>query len=179
MRQDGTAQDRGAPGAKASAPAWDTLHRVNYAETDQMGVAYHANYVVWLDIGRTEYLRACGMSYRTVEEQGFRLAVGTLGLRYHRAARFDDLVRIRTWVQAVESRRVTFGFRLTRAGDHHSRAGAIGLGPDDDAGEELLCTAEIGMMVLDAALRPARLPAAIGDLLVTGPRLAVPHAPEA
>ena len=59
-----------------------TQVRVNYSETDQMGVVYHARYVVWLDIARTEHLRQAGMSYRELEAMGYRLAVGELAIRY-------------------------------------------------------------------------------------------------
>ena len=69
--------------------------RVNYSETDQMGVVYHARYVVWLDMARTEHLRAAGMSYKAVEAMGVRLAVGELAVRFRQPARYDDPVRIR------------------------------------------------------------------------------------
>jgi acyl-CoA thioester hydrolase len=73
----------------------ETLIRVNYSETDQMGVAYHARYLVWLDVARTEHLRRCGASYRELEARGLRLAVSEVAVRYRRPARFDDPVRVR------------------------------------------------------------------------------------
>lgn len=129
-------------------PVSEVTHRVNYSEVDPMGVAYHARYVVWLDIARTEHLRLGGMSYREVEERGLRLAVGELALRYRLPARYDDLLRIRCWIREVASRRVTFGYAVERAAD--------GL---------LLATALTAMMVLDAGLRPVRLPAWLADRL--------------
>jgi acyl-CoA thioester hydrolase len=85
-------------------------HRVNYSETDQMGVVYHARYLVWLDIARTEHIRAAGMSYREIEARGVRLAVSGLRVRYRQPARYDDLVRVRCWVRDAGSRLVTFGY---------------------------------------------------------------------
>ena len=90
----------------------ELLVRVNYSEVDQMGVVYHARYIVWLDMARTEHLRLAGTSYREVEESGYRLAVGELSVRFRRPARYDDLVRVRCWVREVASRRVTFGYAI-------------------------------------------------------------------
>ncbi len=86
--------------------------RVRYAETDQMGVVYHANYLVWCDMGRTEHIRALGGSYRDLEQTGVRLAVTEASLRYHAPARYDDRVRVRTTVADVGSRSVTFSYEL-------------------------------------------------------------------
>ena len=68
----------------------ETAVRVNYSETDQMGVVYHARYLVWLDIARTEHLRLSGMSYRELEAAGLRLAVSEVAVRYRQPARYDD-----------------------------------------------------------------------------------------
>jgi acyl-CoA thioester hydrolase len=127
----------------------ELLVRVNYSEVDQMGVVYHARYVVWLDMARTEHLRLAGTSYREVEESGYRLAVGELSVRFRRPARYDDLVRVRCWVREVASRRVTFGYAI-----------------EDSASGALLATASTAMMVLDAGMAPARLPEPIRALLV-------------
>jgi acyl-CoA thioester hydrolase len=88
--------------------------RVRYAETDQMGVVYHAQYLVWCEIGRTELMRSLGVSYADLEQQGTMLAVSDASVRYHAAARYDDLVTIETKVQDVRSRTVTFSYLLTR-----------------------------------------------------------------
>jgi acyl-CoA thioester hydrolase len=126
----------------------DTFARVNYSETDQMGVVYHARYAVWLDVARTEYLRQAGMSYRELESLGFFLVVGDLTMRYHRPARYDELVRVRCWVRELASRRVTFGYRLTHA----------------DTGT-LLVTAETRMVSLNHQFQPTRLPLGVAALL--------------
>src|SRR5262249_9032698 len=79
---------------------------------DQMGVAYHARYLVWLDVARCEHLRRQGMSYHDLEARGLRLAVSELRIRYRRPARYDDVVRGRCWVRECVPRRTTFGYAL-------------------------------------------------------------------
>lgn len=93
----------------------DILVRVNYSETDRMGVAYHGRYPVWFDMARTEYLRRTGVSYRELEDSGLLLAVTTLSVRFIRSAEYDDPVRIRCWVSDLGSRRVTFGYVVEHA----------------------------------------------------------------
>jgi acyl-CoA thioester hydrolase len=126
----------------------ETLVRVNYSETDQMGVAYHAQYLVWLDVARTEHLRACGASYRDLEAEGLRLAVSDVAVRYRRPARFDDLVRVRCWVRAIASRRVEFGYAV-----------------EDSQDGRLLATATVALLALDTSLALRRLPADVTDRL--------------
>jgi acyl-CoA thioester hydrolase len=70
--------------------------RVRYAETDQMGVVYHANYLAWCEVGRTDWIRAAGMTYRDMERGGVGLAVADLQMRFHGAATYDDVVRVET-----------------------------------------------------------------------------------
>lgn len=91
--------------------------RVRYAETDQMGVVYHANYLVWCEVGRTDFIRQCGMSYAEMEHAGVRLAVVDATLRLHASARYDDLVRVTTRIGAVRSRSVEFRYEVTRVAD--------------------------------------------------------------
>ena len=81
--------------------------RVRYGETDQMGVVYHANYLVWCEVGRTDFIRTSGMSYRQMEEAGVALAVADASLRFHAPARYDDVVRVETTLTDVRSRSVT------------------------------------------------------------------------
>ena len=130
----------------------ETTHRVNYSETDQMGVVYHARYLVWLDVARCEHLRLTGLSYRELEERGFRMVVAELSVRYLRGARYDDEVRVRCWVREVASRKVVFGYALDRTTDG-----------------ELLATAATTMFVLDAGMRPARLPGDVASWLHVSP----------
>jgi acyl-CoA thioester hydrolase len=88
---------------------------IRYAETDQMGLAYHANHLVWCDMARTEYLRERGISYRDLEAGGLLLAVVDVQVRYRGSARFDDRLRVRCWVRDVASRRVEFGYAMDHA----------------------------------------------------------------
>lgn len=118
-----------------------TTHRVNYSETDQMGVVYHARHIVWLDIARTEHLRQVGFSYRELEERGVRLVVTDLSVRYRQALHFDDVVRIRCRVRDAAARRVIFSYLLEHA----------------DSGR-LVAEAETTLWCLDRAHRSARLP---------------------
>lgn len=86
--------------------------RVRYAETDQMGVVYHANYLVWCEIGRTDLIRQLGTSYAELEREGIALAVIDASIRYHFAARYDDMIRVRTKLTDVRSRSVTFDYTI-------------------------------------------------------------------
>lgn len=92
-----------------------TTLRVRYAETDQMGVVYHANYLAWCEVGRTEFVRAAGMSYREMEGIGVGLAVVDATLRFHGAARYDDEISVETRLAEVRSRAVTFEYAITNA----------------------------------------------------------------
>jgi acyl-CoA thioester hydrolase len=126
----------------------ETLVRVNYSETDQMGVVYHARYLVWLDIARCDYLRLAGMTYRELEQNGLRLAVSEVTIRYRQPARYDDPIRIRCWVRNVASRRVDFGYAVEHA--EHAR---------------LLATASTSLLVLDTAMALSRLPEPVREVL--------------
>jgi len=89
--------------------------RVRYPETDQMGVVYHANYLHWCDIGRTEYLRARGATYADLEKNGMLLAVAEATLRYHASARYDQMIRVETTLREVRSRALTFDYEIVHA----------------------------------------------------------------
>ena len=146
------------PGAKFRAVSADPLRtsvevRVRYAETDRMGVAYHAHYLQWAELGRTEHMRRHGVRYRDLEERGHLLAVAEAGLRIVRSARYDDVLRVTAWLTDVGSRRVVFAYRIERAED--------GL---------LLATAWTALVSLSTDGRATRLPddalAAMRPLLV-------------
>ncbi len=118
--------------------------RVRYAETDQMGVVYHANYLVWCEIGRTDFIRTAGRSYADLERDGVLLAVTEAQLRFRASARYDDLVRVRTSLESVGSRGLTFGYRIERAAD-----------------DVVLVTASTALVSLRADGRPTALPAVL------------------
>ncbi|MEJ2211934.1 MAG: thioesterase family protein, partial [Anaerolineae bacterium] len=80
------------------------------AETDAMGVVYHANYLVWFEVGRGDYFRALGQDYGNWEATGYLLPVSEAYARYHAPARFGELVTVRTWVEQVRSRGLTLGY---------------------------------------------------------------------
>jgi acyl-CoA thioester hydrolase len=90
--------------------------RVRYAETDQMGVVYHSNYLIWCEIGRTDYIRELGTPYAELERNGVALAVSEASLRCHAPARYDDVVRVETSLTEVRSRTVTFDYVIAHAG---------------------------------------------------------------
>lgn len=89
--------------------------RVRYAETDQMQVVYHSNYLIWCEIGRTEFIRALGTPYAQLERQNVTLAVVEASLRFHAAARYDNLIRVTTTISDVRSRTLTFDYVITNA----------------------------------------------------------------
>ena len=95
--------------------AHDLELRVRYAETDQMGVVYHANYLVWCEMGRTDLIRRCGVSYAEMERSGISLAVSELSARYHAPALYDDLIRVRTTLVDVRSRMISFEYLISNA----------------------------------------------------------------
>ena len=92
-----------------------TTFRVRYAETDQMGIVHHASYVVWLEEGRSQWMRAHGNSYAQFEKEGLLLVVSELCLRYKQPARYDQRVTIRCWVESVRSRQIQFNYQVVDA----------------------------------------------------------------
>lgn len=92
--------------------------RVRYAETDQMGVAHHAHYLIWCELARTRHMAERGVNYRDLEADGLRLPVVDVHIRYRAPARYDDLVRVRCWVRNAASRMVEFGYVIERQEDN-------------------------------------------------------------
>jgi acyl-CoA thioester hydrolase len=93
----------------------ETTLRVRYAETDAMGIVYHANYLVWFEAGRGDYFRARGQDYGEWEHRGYFLPVSEVHARYHAPARYADLVVVRTWVEEIRSRGMTLGYEVREA----------------------------------------------------------------
>jgi acyl-CoA thioester hydrolase len=123
-------------------PESTTELRVRYAETDQMGVVYHTNYLIWCEIARTDLIRTLGASYRELEERGVRLAVSEASVRYIAAARYDDRIRVDTRLSRVTSRTMLFDYTISNA-DTMQR----------------LAIASTTLISLDASNRVAVLPA--------------------
>ncbi|MBA3241054.1 MAG: acyl-CoA thioesterase [Acidobacteria bacterium] len=96
----------------------ETTVRVRYAETDRMGVVYHANYLVWFEIGRTEFCRARGFAYKDMEENdGAFLVVAESYCRYKAPALYDDELVVRTHITELRRRSVRFGYEIMRPSD--------------------------------------------------------------
>jgi acyl-CoA thioester hydrolase len=88
--------------------------RVRYAETDQMGVAYYANYLVWFEVGRSELCRERGFRYADLEAIGYKLVVTDVHCRYRSSARYDETIIVRTRLKDANKRMITFGYQILR-----------------------------------------------------------------
>ena len=97
----------------------DTSVRVRYVETDQMCVVYHANYLIWFEVGRVEFMRALGFHYKLMESQDDTfIVVADVQCRYHHPARYDELLTVRTRILEAKNRTLKFGYELFRQQDH-------------------------------------------------------------
>jgi acyl-CoA thioester hydrolase len=98
----------------------DATVRVRYAETDQMGVVYHANYLIWFEIGRVELMLALGFEYKLMEsEDDCYIVVAEASCRYRHPARYDELLRVRTRIAQASTRVVKYSYELLRDSDNH------------------------------------------------------------
>jgi acyl-CoA thioester hydrolase len=96
----------------------EVVTRVRYAETDQMGVAYYANHFIWFEVGRSEFCRQRGFSYRKLEEDyGLYLVVVEARCRYLAPARYDDEILIRTWLGELRKRSLSFHYEIVNRED--------------------------------------------------------------
>lgn len=93
------------------------IFRVRFAETDQMGIAHHGAYAVWMEAGRVEWLRERGLRYKDLDASGVSLAVSSLRIDYRSAAYFDDELHLRSELTELRSRRAVFGYLLERPSD--------------------------------------------------------------
>jgi acyl-CoA thioester hydrolase len=104
------AVDHGAP----ARPPIESRVRVRYADTDQMGIVYYANYFVWFEVGRTDWLRANGWTYREMEAEGLMLPVLEAHCTYRQPARYDEELLIRTTARPVSPLRLAFDYEVVR-----------------------------------------------------------------
>lgn len=125
-----------------------SIVRVRYAETDQMGVVYYANYLVWFEIGRTDWLRETGWSYREIESDGLMLPVIEAHCEYRQGAKYDDELEIRTRAHLKSPVRIQFDYHIVRRSDETAIAEGFTV-----------------HAALDRQGRPVRLPARVKDLL--------------
>jgi len=96
----------------------DVTVRVRYAETDQMGVVYHSNYLIWFEVGRVEIMRSLGFDYKRMEiEDDCFLVVAEAQCRYHHPARYDELLTVRTRILDAKNRMLKFGYEVLRQAD--------------------------------------------------------------
>jgi acyl-CoA thioester hydrolase len=124
------------------APSHETSFRVRYAETDQMGVVYYANYLIWMELGRAEYCRAAGIRYRDMEmDDGILLAVVEAHCRYLYPARYDEEIAVKTWIAKANLRMVEFQYEIRNAQNGRQ-----------------LAAGETKHMFLGAGMRPVKLP---------------------
>ena len=92
--------------------------RVRYAETDQMGVVYHSNYLIWFEVGRVELIRQLGLNYKQMEEEeGCGISVVDVRVRYRASARYDDELVVETQLLAARGAVIKFGYRILRVAD--------------------------------------------------------------
>lgn len=133
----------------------ETLLRVRYAETDKMGIVYYANYLVWFEIGRTEFCRARGISYRDMEEMGDAfLVVAESYCRYKAAAYYDDELLVRTHIAELRKRSLRFGYEIVRASDG-----------------QIIAEGETGHVITDATGRVRSFPEGYAQRLLAPPLL--------
>ena len=120
--------------------------RVRYAETDQMGVAYYANYLVWFEVARTDWLRAAGLTYRELEAEGLFLPVIEARCEYRSPARYDDALAVRATARLVSPIRLAFDYDISGPGGGVARGQTV-------------------HVLLDGRGRPVRVPPRIKELI--------------
>ncbi len=126
----------------------ETKIRVRYGETDQMGVVYHANYAVYFEVGRTEWLREFGLSYSNMEAEGIMLPVISLSINYKNSARYDDELKVITKLKKMPTATIEFDYELRKDND------------------ELLATGHTALAFIDMNRnRPTRCPKYLLDKL--------------
>jgi len=129
-----------------------TLFRVRYAETDQTGIVYYANYLGWFKIGRTHYCRQMGFAYRDMErEDGLYIMVAEARCRYKAPARYDDEILVRTHLNSCRKRVLVFGYEIFR-----------------EASDELLAEGETVHVITDRDGHPRALPEKYRELFLAG-----------
>jgi len=93
----------------------ETTFYVRFAETDLMGIVHHSQYVVWMEEGRSDFMRRKGFTFDQWERVGIGFAVSELNLRYHASARYGERVTVRTWIESLRSRQIVFGYEIVNA----------------------------------------------------------------
>ena len=122
--------------------------RVRYAEVDQLGIAYYAHYLVWLEVARVEYLRYLGITYAEVEKKGIKLPVHSCSMQYLLPARYDDLLNIQTRLSKIGQTSLTFEYEIT-----------------NDKTKKMITKAETRLVCVDAEFKPIRIPKMLAEFL--------------
>ena len=138
-------------GAEKTALEHTVTARVRYGETDQMGVVYHANYLSFFEVARTELIRLRGVAYSALEEGGLRLMVTEAAMQYHSPGRYDDVLAITTRLAESGPARVRFDYEVRREGE-----------------EDVLVTGHTVRASIGEDGRPCRLPAELREIFEQG-----------
>ena len=138
---------------------YTTEFRVRYQETDQMGVVYHANYLNWFEIGRTEMIRQLGLTYRSIEEAGAMLPVIDAELSYKMPAHYDDSITVFTCVTEFSKLRLSYAYEVRRLSAEEANAlqGTIYTTEEELPGEQLVLGATKHVWVSKEDWKPTRL----------------------
>jgi acyl-CoA thioester hydrolase len=143
----------GYPGSKGRESSYknavaayvDVSVRVRYADTDRMGIVYHGTYPQYFEIGRSEFMREKGFTYRQFEEMGYHLVVTGIDIKYHNAATYDDLIFVRTSISDVKSRGLTFHYEIFK----------------DDA---IIVVGHTKHICVDGGKKPVRIPSDVMEI---------------
>lgn len=127
----------------------DVPIRVRYADTDKMGVVYYGNYPIYFEIGRNEYLREKGYTYREFEQAGYQLIVTGMEIKYYSSATYDDLITVRTAITELQSRGMTFDYVVSR-------------------GETILVKGKTKHLCIDGKRKPVIIPQYLYNILRDG-----------
>jgi len=131
----------------------ETTFYVRYAETDQMGIVHHSQYIVWMEEGRSDYMRQKGADYATFEKTGVAFAVTEVNVRYAAPAHYGERVTVRTWIDSLRSRALTFGYEIVNADSR-----------------ERLVTGSVKLILIDRQGRVVTLPDTLQAALHAGGR---------
>lgn len=131
--------------------------RVQYKDTDQMGVVHHGNYITWFEVGRTEWMRYFEMSYHALEEQGLLLPVLDASAVYKSSARFDDLVVLFTRIEQYSPIRLAFEYEARRITEEDWKANGKQIDTVDEPYGELLTIGKTTHMWVNEAWKPVKL----------------------
>ena len=126
----------------------ETTFYVRFAETDLMGIVHHSQYVVWMEEGRSDYMRRKGFTFEQWEAANIGFAVSELNLRYQAPARYGERVTVRTWIESLRSRKIVFGYEIVNADS-----------------QQMLATGTVNLIVVDKQNQVRTIPREVQKLL--------------